>query len=241
MVLRPGTREVGINQAVNAEGHGIAQVHVVDLEPVVQAIVNDMGLGAGGGTHPDYAAHVALGLAPGHGHEHDHSALYAPIHTGHAHNHDGQYAAPHTGHAHDHDAAYAPIHAHPYAPAGDYATQAELDTHAGTPHGGAAAAPTFTNLGAVAPGALDFSAFEVIQVSPTATGTFTATVPPAGSRRVMLILQTATTAKTMTFGAGFKPSTTLALGTTANRMFVVEWVSNGSFLYEQGRTAAIPA
>ena len=55
----------------------------------------------------------------------------------------------------------------------------------------------------------------------------------------MIVTQTNTTAKTMTFGSGFKPAATLVLGTTANRQFSVEFVSDGTNLIETSRTAAI--
>lgn len=82
---------------------------------------------------------------------------------------------------------------------------------------------------------------DVVKVTPTATGTLTTTVPAAGKRCVVILVQSNTTAKTITFGSGFKPVGTLALGTTANRVFVVEWVSDGTNLYEAGRTAAMVA
>lgn len=79
-----------------------------------------------------------------------------------------------------------------------------------------------------------------VKTSPSATATLTTTVPAAGVRCSLVLVQTATTAKTITFGTGFKPQTTLALGTTANRQFVVNWISDGVSLIETGRTAAIP-
>lgn len=104
---------------------------------------------------------------------------------------------------------------------------------------GKAAVPVYANLGTNL--ALALGTNDVVKVNPSATGTFTTTVPPAGRLKQVVLLQTNTTQKTMTFGTGFKPTGTLALGTTANRVFVTNWVSDGTFLYEAGRTAAMVA
>ena len=79
----------------------------------------------------------------------------------------------------------------------------------------------------------------MVKVTPSATGTFTTTVPAAGYQRSVIVVQTNTTAKTMTFGTGFKPTATLVLGTTANRQYGLEFVSDGTNLIETSRTAAI--
>lgn len=81
----------------------------------------------------------------------------------------------------------------------------------------------------------------VVKVTPTANATYTTTVPAAGHRRVILILTTGTTSRTITFGSGFKPTGTLATGTTSGRVFSIEWTSDGTNLYESGRTAAMVA
>jgi hypothetical protein len=57
----------------------------------------------------------------------------------------------------------------------------------------------------------------------------------------VILLQSSGSQKTMTFGTGFKPTATLALGTTAARVFVVSWVSDGTNLYETSRTVAMVA
>lgn len=64
-------------------------------------------------------------------------------------------------------------------------------------------------------------------------------MPAAGNVRSVLLVQSNASAKTITFGSGFKPTATLALGTTANRTFVVSFVSDGVNLYETARTVAI--
>lgn len=101
------------------------------------------------------------------------------------------------------------------------------------------AAPVYAALGATL--ALALGTNEVVKSTPTATGTYTTTVPAAGRTCVVIILQSNTTAKTMTFGTGFKPTGTLALGNTASRVFVVAFVSDGTSLYEVSRTIAMVA
>ncbi len=81
----------------------------------------------------------------------------------------------------------------------------------------------------------------VVKVTPTANSTFTTTVPAAGTRCQIIILTAGVSSFTITFGSGFKPTGTLATGTTAARVFVINWVSDGTNLYEAGRTAAMVA
>jgi len=82
---------------------------------------------------------------------------------------------------------------------------------------------------------------DVVKVTPTATATFTTTVPAAGKTKTIIILTSGTTSRTITFGSGFKPIGTLATGTVNARVFVIHWVSDGTNLYEAGRTAAMAA
>jgi hypothetical protein len=46
---------------------------------------------------------------------------------------------------------------------------------------------------------------------------------------------------TITFGSGFKPTATLATGTTTARVFALSFISDGTNLYETGRTVAMVA
>lgn len=87
--------------------------------------------------------------------------------------------------------------------------------------------------------ALAFASDGVVQVTPNATGTFTTTVPPAGTRCTLIILTSGTTSFTMTFGTGFKTTGTLATGTVTARRFVMEFISDGTNLIESSRTVAI--
>jgi hypothetical protein len=81
----------------------------------------------------------------------------------------------------------------------------------------------------------------VVKVTVSASVTLTTTVPAAGSLRAVLILTSGTVNRTVTFGTGFKPTATLATGTTAARVFSLLFVSDGTSLYEASRTVAMVA
>jgi len=74
--------------------------------------------------------------------------------------------------------------------------------------------------------------------TPTANKTVTIAGGVAGQVRVIRFLST-TTSRTITFGAGFKNSATLATGTTASRQFIVVFVSAQSYWYETYRSGAL--
>jgi hypothetical protein len=79
------------------------------------------------------------------------------------------------------------------------------------------------------------------KLTVTASRTLTTTVPAAGVRCSILILTSGTTSYTITFGTGFKTTGTLATGTVSGRIFVINFFSTGTVLYEAGRTAAMAA
>lgn len=79
----------------------------------------------------------------------------------------------------------------------------------------------------------------VVQVTPNATGTFTSTVPAAGTRTTLIVLTSGVTSFTMTFGTGFKTTGTLATGTVTARYFIFQFISDGTNLIECSRTVAI--
>lgn len=87
--------------------------------------------------------------------------------------------------------------------------------------------------------ALGFNTDGVCKVTPTATGTFTTVVPPAGTRGTLIVLTSGTTSFTMTFGTGFKTVGTLATGTVTARYFIFEFISDGTNMIESSRTVAI--
>jgi len=72
----------------------------------------------------------------------------------------------------------------------------------------------------------------------SANTTLTSTVPPAGAHASVIIKTSGVTSRTVTFGTGFKSVGTLATGATADRFWVVNFVSDGTFLYESSRTTA---
>ncbi len=82
---------------------------------------------------------------------------------------------------------------------------------------------------------------DAVKVTPTGNATYTTTVPVAGKHVHVIILTSGVSSFTITFGTGFKPTATLATGTTTARVFVVGFVSDGTNLYETSRTAAMVA
>lgn len=79
----------------------------------------------------------------------------------------------------------------------------------------------------------------VSQVTISANATLTTTVPPAGTTARVIIITSGATSRTVVFGTGFKATGNLLTGTTANRRFVVTFVSDGTRLLETSRTIAI--
>lgn len=87
--------------------------------------------------------------------------------------------------------------------------------------------------------ALAFNTNDVAKVTPTANRTYTTTVPTAGQRKTLIVLTSGTSSYTLTFGTGFKTTGTLATGTVTAKVFVVNFVSDGTSLIETSRTTAM--
>ena len=87
--------------------------------------------------------------------------------------------------------------------------------------------------------AMGFATNFNVRVTPTATATFTTTVPSAGIRCSLIILTSGATSYTITFGTGFRTTGTLATGTTTARYFVLDFISDGTTLTEVSRTTAM--
>ena len=87
--------------------------------------------------------------------------------------------------------------------------------------------------------ALAFGTNTSVKVTPTATGSFTTTVPAAGVSCTLIILTSGTNSYTMTFGTGFKSTGTMATGTVTAKTFVVSFISDGTSVIETSRTVAI--
>ena len=101
------------------------------------------------------------------------------------------------------------------------------------------AAPfSYGGVGVLANGAtnMQFTAYDVVWVTPTADATYTTAVPADTRDRTVYILTTGTTSRTITFGAGFAAQATLPTGTVANRVWAVTFRTNGTKLYEKCRT-----
>jgi hypothetical protein len=79
------------------------------------------------------------------------------------------------------------------------------------------------------------------RITVTAARTLTTTVPAAGIRCSVMVLTSGTSSYVITFGTGFKPVGTLSTGTVSGRVFLVNFISNGTYLYETGRTVAMVA
>lgn len=86
---------------------------------------------------------------------------------------------------------------------------------------------------------LTMADYLAVQLTPNSTRTVTTNVPRAGEQRTLIILTSGTTSYTMTFGTGFKTTGTLATGATSARRFVINFVSDGTYLIEMSRTTAI--
>lgn len=87
--------------------------------------------------------------------------------------------------------------------------------------------------------ALAFASKGTVQITPTATGSFTSTVPPAGTRCTLIVLTSGVTSFVMTFGTGFKATGTLTTGTVTAKTFVLQFISDGTTLIECSRTIAM--
>lgn len=166
---------------------------------------------------------------------HNHDSAYSAIN----HNHDSSYATTGHTHANDHARQHSITSASDHTFPGGTTDFLRADGIFATPSGGSSN-PVYTVLANGAT-AMAFAANDTVKVTPTANATYTTTVPPAGKIKQLIVLTSGTTSRTITFGTGFKPVTTLATGTVSARVFVLNWISDGTNLYEVSRTAAIVA
>jgi hypothetical protein len=99
----------------------------------------------------------------------------------------------------------------------------------------------YNDYGTIAVGQnLAFNTYNIVRFTPSGSFTVTTTVPPAGTFCSLIVLTSGTTTRTITFGSGFKTgTTTLVTGTVTAKYFVIQYVSDGSFLIETSRTIAI--
>jgi hypothetical protein len=78
-----------------------------------------------------------------------------------------------------------------------------------------------------------------VTVTPLADGTFTTIASAIGERLAIKVVTSGTVSRTLTFGTGFKSTGTLATGTVNGKVFMLEFVSDGTTLNEISRTAAM--
>jgi hypothetical protein len=99
----------------------------------------------------------------------------------------------------------------------------------------------YNDFGTIAVGQnLTFNLYNIVRFTPSGSFTVTSTVPSAGTFCSLIVLTSGTTTRTVTFGSGFKTgTTTLVTGTVTAKYFVIQYVSDGSFLIETSRTVAI--
>jgi hypothetical protein len=88
--------------------------------------------------------------------------------------------------------------------------------------------------------AMTFGTNRNIQVTPTATATFTvSTGVNEGILTFLRILTSGTTSYTITFGSGFRTQGTLATGTTTGRTFMLTFITIDGTMTEISRTATM--
>lgn len=96
-----------------------------------------------------------------------------------------------------------------------------------------------TDLAATGNQELDASGASVFEIAPTADLTLSIANAIRGQRISIVVRQTTTTSRTITFGTGFKATGTLATVTTADRAFVMDFIKGSDGVMEVSRTAAI--
>jgi len=87
--------------------------------------------------------------------------------------------------------------------------------------------------------AMSFSSGTVLTLTPAQTETINASNCTAGQQTALVITTSGTTSYTLTFSTNFKTTGTLATGTTTGKVFVVNFICNGSTATEMSRTAAM--
>ena len=97
----------------------------------------------------------------------------------------------------------------------------------------------YTALGTVAPGALTYLTNRTVNVTPNATGTFTTTVPSAGTECFLIIVTSGVISYTLTFGTGFITTGVLTTGAITAKTYTLSFISDGTNLIELSRTIAM--
>ena len=92
---------------------------------------------------------------------------------------------------------------------------------------------TFTSI------VLDTANHNVFGITPINTATYTFTSAPAGTKITMIVTTSGTTSYTMTFGTNFVSTGPLTTSVTTGTRYVLEFVSDGTSLYEVSRTTGM--
>lgn len=80
----------------------------------------------------------------------------------------------------------------------------------------------------------------VISHTPTQSESITVgTLPVAGTELWLVVTTSGTSSFTLTFSTGFKITGTLATGTSSGKVFVINFISDGTNLNEVARTTAM--
>jgi hypothetical protein len=89
---------------------------------------------------------------------------------------------------------------------------------------------------------IDFAGGRFKQLTVTANRQLSTTVTPSNVEATLVIVTTGTTSRNITFGTGFgRTQGTLATGTTAGIVYVIQFISDGTAMHEVSRTAGMAA
>jgi len=78
-----------------------------------------------------------------------------------------------------------------------------------------------------------------VKLTVTNNRTLTTTVPAPGNRCTLMVVSSGVSPYTITFGTGFKTTGTLSTGSVDAKTFLINFLSDGTNLYELSRTVAI--
>lgn len=81
--------------------------------------------------------------------------------------------------------------------------------------------------------------YKISKITPNVTKTYTTSVARVGERWTLIVTTSGATSYTLTLGTGFKAQSTLVTGTTTGKVFSLHFISDGTKMVEQSRTAAM--
>lgn len=118
-------------------------------------------------------------------------------------------------------------------------TKTALTTIKDTIVGKVLSGSTATALTAASPTVWDASLNNVFTLTPTGSVNINISNSLPGQRLTLIILTSGTSSYTQTFNTGFKTTGTLATGTSDAKYFVLNFISDGTTVYEVSRTTAM--